>query len=70
MKFPLDFNNISVWLALTSIILLVTSELISPQFNDTGFIFEKRRLKKIAFIWGILFLFTAVMRIFYIIINL
>jgi len=68
--FPLGFYDISVWLAITSIILLATSELLSPKYGQTHLILEKKHLKTTALILGILFLSTVVIRIYQIIITL
>jgi len=70
MRFPLGFYDISLWLAITSIILLATSELISPHYGQRGLIIEKGRLRKTALILGVLFLSTVAIRIYEIIITL
>jgi len=70
MQFPLTFWDISLWLAVTAIILLATSELISPHYGQTNVIIEKRRLRQAALILGILFMLTVMMRILGIIISL
>lgn len=64
MRFPLTFWDISLWLAITAIILLATSELISPYYGQTNIIIEKRRLRAAALALGTLFLGTVLMRIF------
>lgn len=64
MKFPLSFWNISLWLAVTAIILLVTSELISPHYGKTNLPIEKKRLRNVALTISILFLTTVVIRIY------
>jgi len=64
MQFPLSLSDISLWLAFTAIILLVTSELISPyseQFGD--FVIEKTRLRFVALFLGAAFMVTVLMRI-------
>ena len=70
MRFPLGFYDISLWLAVASIILLATSELLSPQYGQTSLIIERKRLRNIALILGILFLSTVAVRIYQIIITL
>jgi len=70
MRFPLGFYDISLWLAITSIILLATSELISSNYGQTGLIIEKGRLRTVALILGVIFLSTVAIRIFQIIITL
>ena len=68
MLFPLTFWDISLWLAVTAIILLATSELISPQYGKTSLIIEKRRLRQAALLLGTLFMITVLIRIYELII--
>jgi hypothetical protein len=63
MQFPLSFWDISLWLAVTSIILLITSELISPYYGRTNLPINKRRLKNVSLSLGALFLVTVAIRI-------
>ena len=70
MRFPLGFYDISLWLAISSIILLATSELLSPYYGRTGLIIEKGRLRRVALVLGVLFLSTVAIRIYQIIITL
>jgi len=63
MQFPLTFNDISLWLAITSIILLITSELISPHYGRTNLLVNKRLLRNTALALGTLFLLTVVIRV-------
>jgi len=64
MWFPLTFWDISLWLAVTAIILLATSELISPYYGKTNLIIEKKRLRETALVLGILFLLTVLIRVY------
>ena len=67
MEFPLNFLYISIWLAATTIILLVTAELISPYYGRTNLAIDKKRLRRVALATGILFLATVMIRIYQII---
>jgi len=69
MNFPLSFWDISLWLAITAIILLITSELISPYYGKTNMLINKKRLKNAALTTGILFLISVAIRIYGIIIS-
>jgi hypothetical protein len=69
MDFPLSFWDIGLWLAITAIILLVTSELISPYYGKTNLIINKKRLRNVALAFSILFLITVGIRIATIIIS-
>ena len=63
MQFPLSFWDISLWLAVTAIILLITSELISPYYGRMNLFINKKRLKNVALSLGALFLITVAIRI-------
>jgi hypothetical protein len=64
MQIPLNFWDISLWLAVTAIILLITAELISPYYGQTNLLLNKKRLKNAALIMGLLFLLTVAIRIY------
>jgi len=64
MNFPLSFWDISLWLAVTAIILLITSELISPHYGKTNILINRKRLRNAALTIGILFLITVAIRIY------
>ena len=67
MNLPLSFWDISLWLAVTAIILLITSELTSPYYGKTNLLINKKRLKNAALTTGTLFLITVAIRIYEII---
>ena len=62
-QFPLGFWDISLWLAVTAIILLITSELISPYYGKTNLLINKKRLRNVSIIVSTLFLITVAIRI-------
>jgi hypothetical protein len=65
MRFPLSVSDISLWLAATAIILLVTSELLSSSTGRLGNVaVEKKRLRIAALALGLGFMATVVMRVF------
>lgn len=61
MQFPLDFWEISLWLAFTAIILLITSELISTPHQQTQVVIDKKRLRITALLLGGAFMITVIM---------
>ena len=69
MNFPLSFWDINLWLAVTAIILLITSELISPYYGKTNLLINKKRLRNVALTVSTLFLITVAIRIITIIIS-
>jgi len=46
-----------------AIILLTTSELLSPYYGRTGMVLDKRRLRTIALVMGMLFMATVAVRV-------
>jgi len=67
MQFPLSLWDITLWLAVTAIILLVTSELISPYYEKTKILINKKRLRTVSLIFALLFIFTVFIRIYLIV---
>jgi VIT1/CCC1 family predicted Fe2+/Mn2+ transporter len=65
MGFPLSMSDISLWLAVMAIILLITSELLSSSTGYLGKIaIERKRLRLVALALGTGFMITVVMRVF------
>jgi hypothetical protein len=65
MAFPLSLSDISLWLAVTAIILLITSELLFSMPEYLGRLrIEKDRFRLAALGCGLAFLVTVVMRLF------
>jgi len=69
MTFPLGFWDISLLLAITAIILLITSEHISPYYGKVNIIINKKRLINVGLATSILFLATVAIRIISIIVT-
>ena len=65
MVFPLSLWDISLWIAVTTIILLITSELLTPYSDRFGdFVIDKARLRIAAMVLGLAFMVTVVLRAF------
>jgi hypothetical protein len=65
MIFLLSLSDISLWLAVTAIILLITSELLHSLLEYSARIMiDKKRLRLVAIGVGLAFLVTVVMRAF------
>jgi hypothetical protein len=63
MHFPLSIWDISFWIAVMAIILLITSELISPYSEHFGdFVIDKTKLRLAALILGAAFMATVILR--------
>ena len=69
MSFPLVFSDVSLLLAVTAIILLITSELLSPSYGNTNIYVNNKRLKTAAVVVSILFLITLAIKIIDIILE-
>ena len=65
MQLPLTVSDLGLWLAVMSIILLITSELLSSSSTySRNIIIDKKRLRIIALALGTGFMVTVVMRVF------
>lgn len=64
MQIPIDFSNASLWLAATSIILLMTAYLLSAYDGPATIRIEKKALKNAALASGILYLATVAIQIY------
>jgi len=65
MSFPLSLSDISLWLAVMAIILLITSELLSTAAGyPQSILIDKKRLQLVALALGLGFMATVIMRIF------
>jgi len=69
VSLPLGFSDLSLWTAVVAIILLVTSELLAPQYGRTGINIDRRRLRLVALIVALIFLGTVAYRVYQIIIT-
>jgi hypothetical protein len=63
LAFPLGFWDLSLRTAVTAIILLATSELLSPYYGRTRLMINKRRLRIVALVVALIFLATVTYRI-------
>ena len=65
MDFPLSISDVSLWIAVMAIILLITSELIAPHSDTFGdFAIDKTRLRLVALILGASFMVIVILQIF------
>jgi hypothetical protein len=64
VQVPLDFWNVSLWLAATSLTLLITAQLNSANGGSSMLFIDPRKLKTAALTMGILFLATVAIRIY------
>jgi hypothetical protein len=62
MSFPIQFWDLIVWLATTSTILFLTSEMLSPSYGKSNIYINNKRLKNAAKATLVLFLITVAIR--------
>jgi hypothetical protein len=63
MQFPLSVSDLSLWIAATAIILLITSELISSYSEKlANLAIEKSRLRLVALLLGMAFMVIVLWR--------
>ena len=70
MIFPLNLNDLSVFLTIIAVILLTTSEFFSSHHKEANVLISRKKLKKVGIIFSILFLNAIVMRIIFIILPI
>jgi hypothetical protein len=70
MSFPLSIWDVSLLLAIAAMVLLITSELLSPNYGKINLKISKKRLRNSALAVSILFLATVVAKIITIILSM
>jgi hypothetical protein len=66
---PLGLSDLSLWTAIVAIILLVTSELLSPYYGRTGIVLNRKRLRIVALAVALIFLTTVAYRVYQIVLK-
>jgi len=69
LNFPLDFWDISLLTAISAIILLITSEMLSPYYGKVNIPINKKKLKQTSIAFSIIFLGTVAVRIIEILLS-
>jgi hypothetical protein len=64
MAFPLGIRDLSLWTAITAIIPLATSELLSPHYGRTRPVTNTKKLRIVALVVALIFLVTLAYRIY------
>jgi len=67
VQIPLDFWSITLWIAVTSIILLITAQLVQAYDGPQMLLIDSRKLRAAALTMGTLFLATVAIHIYTII---
>ena len=64
MIFPLDLLELGMLFAVTALVLLVASELLSPYNRRINMLINRKKLKRAAIVFSLLFIATVAIRIF------
>jgi hypothetical protein len=64
VQIPLDYWNVSLWLAVTAITTLITAQIVSAYDGPATLLINAKRLKYAALTMSLLFLATLAIRIF------
>lgn len=64
MFLPLSLRDISLWLAIMAIMLLITSEMLSPYYGKVNINVNRKKLRIVALVLSILFLATVAIDVF------
>ncbi len=64
MDFPSYIWDMSLWLSVTAIILLISSQLLSQYRGKTNEFINKNRLRNVALTVSALFLITVAIRVY------
>ena len=70
MEFPINFTNLSYFIVIFSVILLITSELLNPALGSFNIYIRKSRLRNIAIFTSLISLGIVVIRIYRVIITI
>ncbi len=70
MNFPLSLPDLSLLLAAESIVLLFTSEIVSPYYGAVRLKINKKKLHSAAIVMSTMFLATVAIRIVALLLNL
>jgi len=62
-SFNVSLWDIGLWLGVSAVILLITSELLAPYYGRSKIAMDVKRLRTVAIAAGITFLIIAIVRI-------
>jgi hypothetical protein len=66
---PLNFWDVSLLITMTTIMLLITTELLSPRYGKISIRINRRRLKTATLAFSLFFLGTVALRVVELIFN-
>jgi hypothetical protein len=62
---PLSFRDIAIWVTVTTIILIITAELVSQKYGEIGVYIARKRLNRITILFILLTVFVNVIVLLY-----
>lgn len=65
MTIPLSFRDIAIWVTVTTIILIITAELVSQKYGEIGIYIARKRLNRITILFILLTVFVNVVVLLY-----
>ncbi len=65
MTIPLSFRDIAIWVTVTTIILIITAELVSQKYGEIGIYIARKRLNRITVLFILLTVFVNVIVLLY-----
>lgn len=65
MTIPLSFRDIAIWVTVTTIILIITAELVSQKYGEIGVYIARKRLNRITILFILLTVFVNVIVLLY-----
>ncbi|OLC35404.1 MAG: hypothetical protein AUH84_03290 [Thaumarchaeota archaeon 13_1_40CM_4_38_7] len=63
MTFNLSFWDLALWLAASSLVMLVASELLAPYFGRKTVLIDAKKLRIVAIIFSLASIFTIGVRV-------
>jgi uncharacterized membrane protein len=63
MAFSFSFWDLALWFATSSLVMLVASELLAPYFGRKTVFIDVKKLRVVAIIFSIAFIFTIAVRL-------
>jgi len=63
MAFVFSFWDLALWFASSALVMLVASELLAPYFGRKNVAIDVKKLRMIAIIFSLAFIFTVSVRI-------
>ena len=65
IPFPLGLWDLSLLFGISGILLLITSELLSPQYGKVNILIDQERIKNVALVALTLFFIISILRVIY-----